>query len=74
LLFASDIGDDLLTVEPAVLNEDLVRIQTGDDNAREIQAGHITLARLRVALRAASDGVNPHSGAAKEVEVRMISG
>jgi hypothetical protein len=61
-------------VESPVLDKDLVRIQTSDDDPREIQAGHITLARFRVALWAASDGVNPDSGAAKKGEVRMISG
>ena len=40
--------DDLVAVEPAVLDEDLVRVVAGDDHAGDEEAGHVGLERRRV--------------------------
>lgn len=61
-------------MESAVFDEDLVRIHPRDDYAGKIQPGYVTGARFRVALRTAGVRVDAHSGAAQEVEIRMISG
>ena len=47
------VGGDLLTVKPAIFNEDFIGSRTSDDHSGNIDSRHIALESLRVAHWAA---------------------
>ena len=66
--------DYLLSVKAAVLDEDLVRLPSRDDAAREIDAGDVGLARFRIRVRFAAFVVDRDTHRFEERVVRSVSG
>src|SRR5579872_555082 len=65
---------NLPPVEAAVLNEDLVRLVPGDDNAGQINPRHIAFQAGRIAGRAAKLTFNADSQRFQKLEIRPIPG
>ena len=71
--FSLEVFGDELAVEAAVLDEDFVRPFAGDDDASEIDAGHVRFEGRWVADGAAVVGlVKLHAETLDEVEVGMV--
>jgi hypothetical protein len=65
---------DQRAVEAPILNEDLIGARAGHDHARQIDARHIALQRLRIANRQPVLALQAHAQCFKELEVGMIAG
>src|SRR6266566_8147724 len=64
---------DLLTVEPAIFYEDLIRPGTGDDHPRHVDSRHITLQRDWIADRAALLRRKLNSHGPEKVVIGVVS-
>src|ERR1039458_4966494 len=73
LEFLLDVGNDLLAVEAAVLDENLVRIHPGDNDSGQIDAGYVALQSLRVTLGTVRLRIDFHARLAEEVEIRVVA-
>src|SRR5262249_2832517 len=65
--------DDLLAMEPAVLDEDRPRIDSGNRASRDEDPRHVGLERLAIVDRRRAL-VQPHAGAADQVDVGSVAG
>src|SRR4051794_31194597 len=51
--FRGNIGSNLPAVEPAILDENLIRSRAGDDYSSQVKSRDIAFQTLRIAFRAA---------------------
>src|SRR5882762_4204457 len=66
--------DDLFPMQPAVFDEDLSRMATAGDYAREMNPWHIALQSLGIEFWFAAFRIELHPQALNESVVRMIAG
>ena len=71
---AGEGGDDLLAVEAAVFDEDFAGVIAADDDAGEVQAGHIAFVGLRIDGGLICGGIELDAEGTKEREIGVIAG
>src|ERR1700676_4300784 len=65
--------DNLLSVKPPVLNENLSRVPPANHHARQVNSRNVALQRVRIERRLAGNRIEMHSQVLDELEIRMIS-
>src|SRR5215469_10555245 len=68
------MGSDLLAVEAAILDKNLVGARSGHDHTRDVDSRYVALERNRIAYRTTLFGGEFDSHRAKKFIVGMISG
>src|SRR5439155_15653949 len=68
-----DVRHDLLAVKAPVLDEDFVGVPAGNNDAGDVETGHVNLEGLRVTDGTVTFRINLHAGVPQQIDVRMVA-